>query len=147
MTRIRCLPLLLAAALVPACVQAGDDETLHFSGAWIREAPPASPVMAGYVEIENAGKGEVLIDDVESKSFAGGEIHEMREINGMMRMRPLGQLRLEPGQRVALAPGGLHLMLFQPTVPLKAGDTATLEFLLADGTRRAVEFEVRPAVD
>jgi len=146
MTKIRRLPSLLALVLAPLAVQAAD-EPLRFTGAWIREAPPASPVMAGYVTIENTGAGEALIDDVESKSFSGGDIHEMREISGMMRMRPVAQLRIEPGQVVELKPGGLHLMLFQPTVPLKAGDTATLEFLLSDGTRRAVEFEVRPAQD
>ena len=143
MTSIRCLPLLLAAGLAPAFVQAAD--TLEFSGAWIREAPPASPVMAGYVSIENKGKGEVLIDAVESKQFGKAEIHEMREIKGMMRMRPVRQLQLEPGQVVVLQPGGLHLMLMSPAAPLKPGDQATLDFVLGDGTRRSVEFEVRAA--
>ena len=146
MTAKRWLPLLLASAFAPAFVQAEDDP-LRFEDAWIREAPPASPVMAGYVAITNGGKGEVLIDDVESKAFGGGEIHEMREINGMLRMRPVPQLRIEPDQTVKLQPGGLHVMLFQPAAPLKAGDRATLEFVLSDGTRRAVEFEVRAAVE
>lgn len=144
MNPIRCLPLLLAACFAPAFVQA-DDDSLAFSGAWIREAPPASPVMAGYVSIENKGKGEVLIDGVESNQFGNAQIHEMRESNGMMRMRPVRQLQLEPDQVLVLEPGGLHLMLMSPTAPLKAGDHATLEFVLADGTRRRVDFEVRAA--
>lgn len=146
MTPIRSLPLLLLALLAPAFVQAEGD-TLVFTDAWIREAPPASPVMAGYVSIANTGNGEVLIDDVESKQFGGADIHEMRESRGVMRMRPVRQLQLEPGQVVKLEPGGLHLMLFQPAAPLKPGERATLEFVLSDGTRRAVEFEVRAAVD
>lgn len=146
MTAKRVLPLLLLALCAPALVQAEDDP-LRFENAWIREAPPASPVMAGYVTITNGGKGEVLIDDVESRQFGGGEIHEMREINGMMRMRPVPQVRLEPDQTVELKPGGLHVMLFQPVAALKPGDRATLEFVLSDGTRRAVEFEVRAAVE
>jgi copper(I)-binding protein len=146
MTPIRSFPLLLLALLAPAFVQAEGD-TLQFTDAWIREAPPASPVMAGYVSIANTGNGEILIDDVESKQFGGADIHEMREVGGVMRMRPVRQLQVEPGQVVKLEPGGLHLMLFQPAAPLKAGDHATLEFLLSDGTRRAVEFEVRAAVD
>ena len=146
MTPIRSLPLLLAAALAPALVQAADD-TLAFTGAWIREAPPASPVMAGYVSIENKGNGEVLIEDVESAQFGNAEIHEMREINGMMRMRPLRQLQLEPGQVAVLEPGGLHLMLMSPKAPLKPGDRATLEFVLSDGTRRSVDFDVRAATE
>lgn len=143
MTPIRCLPLLLLACCAPAFVQA--DDTLEFTDAWIREAPPAAPVMAGYVSIANRGNGKVLIDDVESPQFGGADIHEMREVGGMMRMRPVRQLQVEPGQVVKLEPGGLHLMLFQPAAVLKPGDRATLEFVLADGTRRAVEFEVRAA--
>jgi copper(I)-binding protein len=144
MTAKRWFPLLLFSALAPVCVRA-EESPLRFESAWIREAPPASPVMAGYVLISNGGKGEVLIDDVVSKQFGGADIHEMRDINGVMRMRPVPQLRIEPDQTVELKPGGLHLMLFQPAAPLKAGDRATLEFVLSDGTRRAVEFEVRAA--
>jgi len=146
MTRIRCLPLLLLPCLAPAFVQAADD-TLEFTGAWIREAPSASPVMAGYVSIDNHGHGEVLIERVESKQFGSAQIHEMREVNGVMRMRPLRQLQLDPGRAVDLEPGGLHLMLMQPAAPLKPGDHATLEFVLADGTRRSVDFEVRAAAE
>ena len=146
MTSNRRLPWLLALAFAPAFVHAQDD-ALRFSEAWIREAPAASPVMAGYVTIANGGKGEVLIDGVESKSFASADIHEMREINGVMRMRPVPQLRVEPDQVVKLEPGGLHLMLFQPTTPLKPGERVTLEFRLNDGGKRAVEFEVRPLGD
>jgi copper(I)-binding protein len=144
MTSIRSLPLLFAACLAPALVQAAPD-TLRFSGAWIREAPAASPVMAGYVSIENKGKGEVLIDAVQSAQFDSAQIHEMREVNGVMRMRPVRQLQLEPEQVVVLEPGGLHLMLMSPAAPLAAGDHATVEFVLADGTRRSVDFEVRAA--
>ena len=142
MTPNRSLPLLLLALLAPAFVQAEPD-TLEFTGAWIREAPPASPVMAGYVTVANHGNGEVLIDDVESAQFGSADLHEMRESRGVMRMRPLQQLQLEPGQVVKLEPGGLHLMLMNPAAPLKAGDHATVEFVLSDGTRRAVDFEVR----
>ena len=146
MTLIRSLPFLLAIGFAPAFVQAADD-TLTFADAWIREAPPASPVMAGYVRIRNLGKGEVLIDAVASKHFGNAEIHEMREIKGVMRMRPVRQLQLEPDQVVKLEPGGLHLMLMSPVAPLKAGEHATVEFVLADGTRRAVDFEVRAAAE
>lgn len=142
MTAKRSLPLLVLSLLAPVLVQAADDP-LHFANAWIREAPPASPVMAAYVDIQNTGKGEVLIDDVQSPQFGGADIHEMREVNGMMRMRPVPQVRIEPGDSMQLKPGGLHVMLFNPTSQLKAGDHATLEFILADGTRRAVDFEVR----
>ena len=51
--------------------------------------------------------------------------------DGVMTMRPLDQgLAIEPGKTVELAPGGIHLMLFDLKSPLKRGDKVpvTLEF-------------------
>ena len=48
-----------------------------------------------------------------------------------MTMRPLDQgLTIEPGKTVNLAPGGIHLMLFDLKSPFKQGDKVpvTLEF-------------------
>jgi copper(I)-binding protein len=133
------------AAFAPASIQAGPAEQLDIEGAWIRLAPPGSPVMAGYAGLRNRGAGEVVIDAVESEAFGAIEMHEMRDLGGVMRMRPLTQIRVEPDQRVSLAPGGMHLMLFRPVRELAAGDTAELEFVLRDGTRRRATFLVRAA--
>lgn len=133
------------ALAAPASVQADSAAPLAFEGAWIRSAPAASPVMAGYVVILNPGEGESVIDAVNSEDFGAVEIHEMREVRGVVRMRPLQQLQVEPGQRVALAPGGLHLMLFRPQRALQVGDVTELVFEFRDGSRRAVDFTVRDA--
>ena len=39
----------------------------------------------------------------------------------------------------------MHLMLFRPVRELVAGDTAELEFVLRDGSRRRATFLVRAA--
>lgn len=132
--------LLLA---LPAMVQAADVDGLRFEGAWIRDAPPASPVRAAYLRIVNEGKGEMLIESAQSADFGAIEMHEMREVDGVMRMRPLPRLQSEPGSTLELAPGGKHLMLFRPARELQLGDRSSIEFVFADGSRREVEFEVR----
>ena len=100
--------------------------------AWIRPAPPDAPVRAGYARIENHGDVEVVIDAARSEAFDAVEIHEMHIVDGMMRMRPVPQLRLPPHESVALAPGGLHLMLFRPTLALEMDAAATIVFLHGD---------------
>jgi hypothetical protein len=45
--------------------------------------------------------------------------------------------------RVALAPGGLHLMLFDLPAPLSVGTPVRLTLLLADGATVDVVAEVR----
>jgi copper(I)-binding protein len=58
-------------------------------------------------------------------------------------MRSLDELRVGAGESVALAPGGLHLMLMRPKRTLRAGDAAEVEFVLKDGSRQRVSFEVK----
>lgn len=135
----------LCMAVLPAGVQAGEHAQVEFRDAWIRVAPPSSPVMAGYVTIVNPGRSEARILRIESPAFGAVELHEMRTHDGVMRMRPVPQLSIAPGAMVELAPGGTHLMLSRPAREWHAGDRAELVFVLADGERRSVEFELRPA--
>lgn len=127
-----------------ASVQADDAAPpLTATGAWIRTPPPGSPVMAGYVTLSNAGKREVRFARVESAGFGAIEIHEMRELDGLMRMRPVPSIVVQPGDTVALEPGGLHLMLFRPSVELVEGAKVELNLMLDAGGSQTIEFEVR----
>jgi copper(I)-binding protein len=62
-------------------------------------------------------------------------------------MRPVPELRIAPDAAAVLKPGGLHLMLMQPTAPLKAGSRIAVEFQLQDGRRLLGEFELRKPGD
>lgn len=125
-------------------VQADDAvPPLTATGAWIRTPPPGSPVMAGYVTLANTGKREVRFAKVESESFGAIEIHEMRELNGLMRMRPVPEIVVQPGDTETLEPGGLHLMLFRPSVELAEGTKVELNLVLETGGVLPIEFEVR----
>lgn len=129
--------LLLALALLPVA------QAQQFEDAWIREAPPGAEVMAGYVTIHVRANVSTALTSARSADFARVEIHEMTMTDGMMRMRPLEKIGLPASRIVELVPGGRHLMLFEPKRPLRAGDRVTLDLVLDDGSRHAVEFEVR----
>lgn len=139
----RFLRRLAFALWLPAAVQASAGDSATFDAAWIRAAPPGSPVMAGYVSIGNPGGNEIVVEAAASDAFGAIEIHEMREVDGVMRMRPLPALRIEPGRGVELEPGGKHLMLFRPQRELAPGDVVEIDFMLRDGARHRVAFEVR----
>jgi copper(I)-binding protein len=137
------LPVLLLALVLPAAVQASSSSPqLHAEQAWIRSAPPASPVMAGYATLRNDGGQPLRLEALRSTAFGRVELHEMREVEGVMRMRPLA-LELAPGASLRLAPGGAHLMLMQPAAPLAEGARIEVEFCFEGGAVQPVEFEVR----
>lgn len=110
--------------------------------AWIRSAPPDAPVRAGYALLMNHSGTEVIIDGVRSDAFGAIEIHEMHDLDGVMRMRPVKELRLPPHGSMALEPGGMHLMLFRPTAAWSSDVGANLVFLHGDTVLTQTHFVV-----
>jgi copper(I)-binding protein len=114
---------------------------------WIRMLPAGMPMMAGFGRIENHCPAPVTIVKTSSAAFADASLHETRIIGGISRMRPVPELRIGAEGVAKLKPGGLHLMLMQPTAPLKAGGKVAVEFQLQGGRRFFGEFELRKSGD
>lgn len=112
---------------------------------WIRLGPAGMDMLAGYARIDNTCAAPVEIVSASSPSFADASIHETRIEHGISRMRALAVLPVAAHASVSFTPGGLHLMLMQPTLPLRAGDRVSIDFTLRDGRRIPGRFELRAA--
>ena len=124
------------------------DMDLVVSDAWIREAPPGSTVLAGYLKITNRGTTQATVTGVSADDFSSVEIHRTIMENGVARMLSARQLEIPAGESFVLEPGGYHLMLFNPVRPLVAGDTVELLLQISNGACLAVNAPVaRLAVD
>jgi copper(I)-binding protein len=73
MTIRRQLPVL--AFLLAVLAAASASAELVISQPWVREAPPTARVMAGYMNISNAGTTAVNVIAVSSPDFAKTELH------------------------------------------------------------------------
>lgn len=124
-----CVLLLALAAVSPA----NAETDLRISNAWIREAPPGSHVLAGYLSIENAGTAAVTISGISGDDFSSIEIHRTVIEDGMARMLSIGQLDIPAGDSFVLEPGGYHLMLFNPGRALTTGDSVELLLHVKNG--------------
>jgi copper(I)-binding protein len=58
-------------------------------------------------------------------------------------MQPVSQVEIPAGGVLSLAAGSYHLMLEQPTRPLKPGDQVSITFHFAGGSSRTARFDVR----
>jgi copper(I)-binding protein len=106
----------------------GDIEIGH---PWSRATPAGAKVAGGYLTITNTGAAADRLVSISSDISAKAELHEMAVTNGVMTMRPVaGGLEIPAGGKVALAPGGFHLMFFDLKRQAKQGETfsATLSF-------------------
>ena len=114
--------ILLLAVAAPASAET----ELQVSEPWVREAPPASRVLAAYLTLVNTGDNTIIIPAISSPDFENAEIHRTLIEDGIARMLPVKQLKVPANGQLALEPGGYHLMLFEPRRPLTAGESVTL---------------------
>lgn len=133
--------LLAVAALLVASAVAADEVVVR--DAWIALPPPGVRVVAGYATIENRGARPVQVVGARAAGFLRAEVHETYRDGDRTRMRPRPSLEVAPGARLELAPGGLHLMLFDPARPVAVGAVHELTLTLADGRALKARATVR----
>ena len=135
----RCyLLVLLSGMLLMACSRQG----IEVSDAWIREPPPGSTVLAGYLTIHNHDSSPITISGVSGEAFSSIEIHRIVNEDGMSRMQRADALEIPAGDRFVLEPGGYHLMLFNPARQLQAGDRVELILTVQDAAGLPVQVPV-----
>ena len=110
-------------------IAAGDAPTFQVDHPWARASAGAAKNGAAFLTVTAKGAGDRLTG-VASPVAATAELHESIDDKGVMKMRPVAGVALEPGKSVTLAPGGYHVMLMGLKAPLKAGDSfpLTLKF-------------------
>jgi len=109
-------------ALVPLAAMAAP----RLEDAWVRAMPPSQSTTAAYVTVHNTGSAPLLVTGATAALAGRVELHANRHVDGMVRMERVAQLRIEPGERVALSPGGLHLMLLDLERMPEPGETVRL---------------------
>lgn len=103
---------------------------------------PGEVISGAYLTLENRGDEADALVSLGSPRVAAVELHETQMDGGMMRMRPLVALTLEPGERHALTPGGEHLMLIGLESHLLPGQVVPLTLTFESGQTLTVAVPV-----
>lgn len=119
-------------------------DTVTIKNAWVRAPAPGRPMTAAYLTIESSQP--LTLFKVTSPVAGTVEMHTMNMKGDVMEMRQVEGIDVKPGAPANLAPGGLHLMLFDLKKPLKAGDTVALTLSFKDGKRPAVSKGIKVPV-
>jgi protein SCO1/2 len=125
---------------------APEEPAIQLDRPWVRRAPamPDSPSSAaGYVTIVNRGAMPDALVSATADVAASVEIHETRNMSGMMMMEKVPKLVVPPGARVELKPGGYHLMLIGLKQALGPGQTVTLTLVFERAGSINTRAEVR----
>jgi len=109
---------------------------------WSRPTPPTAAVGAVYFAVTNAGPEADRLVAVSSPLARRVEIHESRNVQGVVQMRPVTSVDCPPGATVKSEPGGLHVMLVGLKEPLAAGTEFPLSLEFRDAGVLKVEVRV-----
>jgi copper(I)-binding protein len=112
--------------------------------AWVRASTPGQKIGAAYLSIKSSEN----IDMVYAETARAGsvEMHSMTMENGVMKMRMMESLPIKANQTVNLAPGGLHLMLFDLNAPLKSGEKVSFRLCFKNDAGNIVEQNITAPV-
>jgi len=137
--------LIFCLQILPAF--AHTDGGIVVKDAWIREAPPVVKVLAAYMTIENHTNAATELVSITSSAFKNIEIHRTDLKGGMASMEKQNNVPIEAENSLKLEPNGMHLMLFEPTNPLRAGDIVSFVLRFANGKKSIVSAKVRKAAN
>lgn len=129
-----------ALAVTPATAAGG--ASIQVEDAWIRWLPANLPA-AGYATIKNLGDVAQILIGASSATFGEVSLHQNRIQGGYVEMLEVQRITIDPHSTLSLAAAGFHMMLMQPTKPLKPGDRVPITLRFAGGSTLTVEFEVR----
>jgi copper(I)-binding protein len=129
--------IVLAVAVLLPAVTAAQEPVPHrhpvqVRDAWVRAQPNAAGMSVFYGTLVNESDRDWTVTRVMCERVRNPEIHETVMENDVARMRRVAELRLAPGQRAEMRPGGLHLMLMGLEAPLAPGEYVYCTFLAGD---------------
>lgn len=137
-------------AMIAAAGAVAQDAPIVLEKAWVRravamtDAKPGAPATAGaYVTVLNRGKTPDALISATADVAERVEVHETRNMSGMMMMEKVAKVELAPGARVELKPGSYHLMLIGLKRTLAPGQTVTLSLEFERAGRITTRAEVR----
>jgi len=102
----------------------GDDHkhTLIIDQPWVRTTGNRTISAAVYLKIDNQSGFLEKLMSVDTELAGNVQIHRSQEVDGIMQMRHVEDLPIAPDEKLALEPGGYHIMLTRLKKPLKEGD-------------------------
>lgn len=116
------LAFALITAALAACSQKPAEPKIRVDDVWARSVAQGQTSGAIYMTIVNDGDAPDRLVSAKGSLSATSELHNSDMSGGMASMKPVAGLDVPAHGKVALAPGGTHIMMTGLTVPLTAGD-------------------------
>lgn len=141
--------LLASAAFLTACSPATTpSDPIAIEGAWLRAVPPVSSSMAGYLSLTNNTDAAITLIGGHAEFAHHTMVHDMQpQEDGTRRMVHAGELVIQAGETLVLAPGGLHMMLMGLSEVPERGTSPTVCLTFAENDEVCIEMPVQDSAE
>jgi periplasmic copper chaperone A len=139
------LPLLAGCASSDEGARAGSgasESTLTIQDVWAR-SEDAGQNSAAYLQITNEGDDDDRLVAASVDLAGSTEVHEVVSEDNVMKMQEVDEVEVPAGETVSLEPGGYHVMMFDLSEDLTAGDQFDLVLTFDQAGEITVTAEVR----
>jgi len=121
---------------------AGDD--LQLQDAYMRVITTARPA-AGYFTLKNTGTATRVLIGASSPVCGKAMLHQSKMVDGVMKMLPVKELAVAPGDSLTFAPGGYHVMCMKPAKDIKTKALVPVTLKFKNGESLTGDFVVKGA--
>lgn len=105
-----------------------------------------SNATGGFARVKNNCAEDVELIFKSAEKFKAVESHVTVEEGGRMAMKKTDSFKIKSGETLELAPGGKHLMFFDPQATIKEGDVIDLTFMM-NSKEIKVPFKIVPRME
>jgi len=135
--------ILFLAAVAPVEARDFQKGPIKIEQPWTRATPGGAKVAGGFMKITNTGSTPDRLVSATADVSGAVELHEMAMVDGVMKMRALGDgVPLAPGQTIELKPGGYHVMFIDLKSPIVKDKALKARLKFEKAGEVDVEFKV-----
>ena len=116
--------------------------SLAVSGPWSRATPKGAQSGVGYMTIKNNGTTPDRLIGGAVDVADHFELHVTTVENGIVRMRELSEIEINPGQAIEFKPGGSHVMFVNLKHPLSKGEHINGTLVFERAGKIEIEYSV-----
>lgn len=118
-------------------------ESVVISDGFIKESPPGTSTSAAYFTLRNTSEQTIILISANSNIADHTELHNHTMKNGLITMKKVDQISIDPGSKLAFEPGSYHIMLMGLRSPLRPGSTEVIELVFQGGKTMAIDLPVQ----
>ncbi|MGR6838957.1 copper chaperone PCu(A)C [Aliivibrio wodanis] len=134
----------LSALLLSSAAFAKNDLTIE--NPYARATPPNATNSAIFMTIKNQSNDLRTLISATTPVAKTVELHTVIEVDGMMKMREVNAIELPKNEDTILKPGGLHIMLFGLTQPLKEEEFINVTLNFKNGDKEQFKAPIKKVI-